>query len=88
MANDPQVPEVNSPARPVGNAKYKWPSNPALFGSRTKRLDGPDKASGRARYSADINRPGMLYGHMLRSPHPHARVVSVDLSVADRKSVV
>lgn len=82
MASDPQVPEVNAPARPIANTKYKWPANPVLLGTRARRLDGPDKVSGRARYSYDINRPGMLFGRILRSPHPHARVLSVDLSAA------
>jgi xanthine dehydrogenase YagR molybdenum-binding subunit len=49
-----------------------------------KRLDGPDKVSGRAKYSFDINRPGMIFGKMVRSPHPHARVTAVDLSEARR----
>jgi xanthine dehydrogenase YagR molybdenum-binding subunit len=48
------------------------------------RLDAPEKVTGRARYTYDINRPGMLYGKMVRSPHAHARVVSVDLSQAEK----
>jgi len=47
-----------------------------------KRLDGPDKVTGKARYSFDINRPGMIYGKIVRSPYPHARIVSVDLTAA------
>jgi xanthine dehydrogenase YagR molybdenum-binding subunit len=65
-------------------AKYSWPDKPALLGTAVKRLDGPDKVTGRARYSYDINRPGMLYGKIVRSPHPHARIVSVDLSEAEK----
>ena len=42
------------------------------------RLDGADKVTGKARYTYDIKRPGMLYGRILRSPHPHARILSVD----------
>jgi xanthine dehydrogenase YagR molybdenum-binding subunit len=49
-----------------------------------KRLDGPDKVTGRARYTFDINRPGMLYGKIVRSPHPHARIVSVNMSAAEK----
>jgi xanthine dehydrogenase YagR molybdenum-binding subunit len=49
-----------------------------------KRLDGPEKVTGRAKYTFDIKRPGMLYARVVRSPHPHARVVSVDLSAAQR----
>ncbi len=65
-------------------AKYSWPAKPTLLGTSVKRLDGPDKVTGRARYSYDIARPGMIYGKMVRSPYPHARVVSVDLSQAER----
>jgi xanthine dehydrogenase YagR molybdenum-binding subunit len=65
-------------------AKYSWPEKPTLLGTAVKRLDGPDKVTGRARYTYDINRPGMIYGKMVRSPFPHARVVSVDLSPAEK----
>jgi xanthine dehydrogenase YagR molybdenum-binding subunit len=65
-------------------AKYSWPEKPTLLGTPVKRLDGPDKVTGRARYTYDINRPGMLYGKMIRSPHAHARIVSVDLSQAEK----
>ena len=65
-------------------SKYAWPEKPALIGTSVKRLDGPDKVTGRARYTYDINRPGMIFGKMVRSPYPHARVVSVDLSAAEK----
>ena len=65
-------------------ADYSWPAKPVLLGTAVKRLDGPDKVTGRARYSYDINRPGMIYGRIVRSPYPHARVVSVDLSAAEK----
>ena len=64
--------------------KYSWPEKPVLIGTSIKRLDGPDKVSGRARYTYDINRPGMIYGKIERSPHAHARVVSIDLSAAQK----
>ena len=64
--------------------KYLWPEKPAVLGTAVKRLDGPDKVAGRARYTYDINRPGMLYGKILRSPYPHARIVSIDLSPAEK----
>ena len=70
---------------PTANAKkYAWPEKPVVISTRVKRLDGPDKVAGRAKYSFDINRPGMIFGKMVRSPHPHARVVNVDLSEARR----
>ena len=53
-----------------------------MIGTRVKRLDGPDKVQGRAEYSFDVRRPGMIYGKILRSPYPHARIVSIDLSAA------
>ncbi len=79
-----QVPEVQSPATPEPGAAYSWPEEPILIGTRVRRVDGPPKAQGQAKYSYDINRPGMLYGRMLRSPHPHARIVSIDFSEAER----
>ena len=42
------------------------------------RVDGVDKVTGAATYAADITRPGMLWGRILRSPLPHARIVSID----------
>jgi xanthine dehydrogenase YagR molybdenum-binding subunit len=55
-----------------------------VVGKPHTRLDGPLKVSGRAKYSYDIKRPGLLYGRILRSPHPHARVVSIDLGPAQK----
>jgi len=69
---------------PAPAGKYAWPEKPALLSTPIKRLDGPDKVTGRARYTYDINRPGMIYGKVVRSPYPHARVVSVDLAAAQR----
>jgi xanthine dehydrogenase YagR molybdenum-binding subunit len=68
----------------VANSEFDWPAKPSVLGTRINRVDGPDKVTGRAKYTFDINRPGMLYGRMVRSPHPHARVISVDLSAAKR----
>ena len=53
-----------------------------VVGTRPIRHDGPDKVLGRARYAADINLPGMLYGKLYRSPHPHARIKSIDATRA------
>ena len=72
-----------APQAPPVDPKYNWTSTPrTVVGTRVKRLDGPDKVSGRAKYTFDITRPGMLYGRIIRSPYPHAKVVSVDLSAA------
>jgi xanthine dehydrogenase YagR molybdenum-binding subunit len=66
----------------VANEDFNWPGSPSVIGTHVKRLDGPDKVTGRAKYTFDIARPGMLYGRIVRSPYPHARVVSVDISPA------
>src|SRR5258705_9077445 len=52
-------------------------------GTRTIRPDGVDKVTGRARFGADFNLPGQLIGRVLRSPHPHARIVRIDTSRAE-----
>ena len=81
-AQNPPAP-APAPPGPTANAKkYAWPAKPAVLSTRVKRLDGPDKVTGRARYSFDINRPGMIFGKMVRSPHPHARIVSIDMTAA------
>ena len=54
-----------------------------VVGKRPIRHDGYDKVTGRATYGADINLPGLLYGAILRSPHAHARTVSVDTRKAE-----
>ena len=53
-----------------------------VVGTRPIRHDGMDKVTGRARYSADIQLPGLLHGKILRSPHPHARIMSINASKA------
>jgi CO/xanthine dehydrogenase Mo-binding subunit len=53
------------------------------IGTRPVRHDGVDKVTGRAAYGADLNLPGMLHGAVLRSPHAHARIVSIDTSAAE-----
>ena len=51
-------------------------------GTRPVRPDGVDKVTGRARFGADLRLPGMLHGAVLRSPHPHARILAIDTSKA------
>ncbi len=53
-----------------------------VIGSRPIRHDGVDKVTGRAKYGADLNFPDMLYGKVLRSPHAHAKIISLDVSQA------
>ena len=60
----------------LSNAQYK------VVGSRPIRHDGTDKVTGRAKYGGDFQMAGMLHGKVLRSPHAHARVKSIDVSKA------
>ena len=54
----------------------------SVVGQSVTRRDMPEKLTGQARYSADLKLPGMLYGHVLRSPHPHANIISIDTTEA------
>jgi CO/xanthine dehydrogenase Mo-binding subunit len=51
-------------------------------GESVRRVDGIPKVKGEFEYASDLHRDGMLYGATLRSPHPHAQVVSIDVSAA------
>ncbi|MDP6451484.1 MAG: molybdopterin-dependent oxidoreductase, partial [Lentisphaeria bacterium] len=55
-----------------------------VIGTRPIRHDGVDKVTGRAIYGADVKLPGMLFGAVLRSPHAHARIKSIDTSAAEQ----
>ncbi len=57
-------------------------SNNKWIGKRTIRPDGVDKVTGRATFGADFSQPGMLLGKVLRSPHPHARIKSINFEKA------
>jgi len=60
------------------------PNEYKVIGTSPLRHDGTDKVTGRAQYGADIRLPGMLYGAVLRSPHAHARILSIDTSKAEK----
>ena len=51
-------------------------------GRATPRIDAVERVSGKATYARDVQLPGMLYASILRSPHPHARIRSIDVSKA------
>jgi CO/xanthine dehydrogenase Mo-binding subunit len=59
-----------------GASEFKW------VGTRAPRPDGVDKVTGRAKFGADLAMQGQLVGKVLRSPHPHARIRSIDVSAA------
>jgi xanthine dehydrogenase YagR molybdenum-binding subunit len=55
----------------------------SIVGKPIPRVDGHERVSGKAIYTCDVRLPGMLYGKILRSPHPHARIVNIDTSRAE-----
>ncbi len=72
-----QVPDTEPPIWPI-NEDLKYVGKPQ------ERWDGLVKATGRARYTADVQLPGMLYAKFVNANVPHAKVVSVDTSAAER----
>lgn len=54
----------------------------AVVGEGVTRVDALEKVTGKARYTADFREPGILFAKLVRSPHPHANVVSIDASAA------
>ncbi|MEE3004042.1 MAG: xanthine dehydrogenase family protein molybdopterin-binding subunit, partial [Chloroflexota bacterium] len=54
-----------------------------VIGTRPIRHDGVDKVTGKATYGGDIRLPGQIRGKILRSPHSHARIKSIDTSAAE-----
>jgi CO/xanthine dehydrogenase Mo-binding subunit len=54
------------------------------IGKPTERYDGPAKAMGKGKYTADVNLPGMLYARLVDATIPHGRIVSIDTSVAEK----
>ena len=55
----------------------------SVVGKRTTRIDAYERVTGQAKYTRDVQLPGMLYARVLRSPHPHARILSIDTSKAE-----
>jgi CO/xanthine dehydrogenase Mo-binding subunit len=58
-------------------------TNNKWIGKSTIRPDGVDKVTGRAAFAADTTMPGMIWGKVLRSPHPHARIKSINTAKAE-----
>ncbi|MGZ8480739.1 MAG: xanthine dehydrogenase family protein molybdopterin-binding subunit, partial [Candidatus Binatia bacterium] len=56
----------------------------SIVGKRITRIDAYERVTGQAQYTGDIQLPGMLYARVLRSPHPHARILSIDTSKAEK----
>jgi CO/xanthine dehydrogenase Mo-binding subunit len=56
----------------------------STIGQPVPRVEGPDKVTGATRYAADVMLPGTLWGKLLRSPYPHARIIRIDTSRASQ----
>ena len=54
----------------------------SVIGAAVGRVEGADKVSGQATYGADVHFPDTLWGKILRSPYPHARIVRIDTTKA------
>jgi xanthine dehydrogenase YagR molybdenum-binding subunit len=69
---------------------YNWPpmDTRKVMGKPYKRVDGPQKASGRAKYASDWNRKDLLFAAYLTSPHAHARVTAIDTAEAEKSKGV
>jgi xanthine dehydrogenase YagR molybdenum-binding subunit len=72
-----EVPQDEPPPLPA-NAELTY------IGKPTERYDGPAKAMGKGKYTADVNLPGMLYARMVDASVPHGRIVSIDTSAAEK----
>jgi CO/xanthine dehydrogenase Mo-binding subunit len=59
-----------------------------FIGTRMPRIDAPSKATGEAKFTADLMLPRMLHAKVLRSPYPHARIMRIDISEAEKLSGV
>src|SRR5689334_8550403 len=79
------VQEAAAPERPP--VAWQKPGESRILGHEIRRLDGPLKLTGRAKYTYDVNLPGMLHARVLRSPYAAARIASaadVDTSAAQK----
>jgi 4-hydroxybenzoyl-CoA reductase subunit alpha len=56
----------------------------SVIGQRVRRVDGLEKVTGSAKYTFDMVLPNMLYGKILRSPYPHAKILNIDTSKAEK----
>jgi xanthine dehydrogenase YagR molybdenum-binding subunit len=63
---------------------WKPQAENTLFGKDVDRIDGVEKASGYAKYSADVHTPGTLTGRLLLSPHAHAKITAIDTEAASQ----
>jgi len=72
------------PETPIGEESPSFWKKTDVVGKPLPRVDAYERVSGTAQYPSDILLPGMLYGAILRSPHPHAKVKKIDVSEAEK----
>ena len=82
LVNDVPAPDTGGGV-PLHPREDGYNAELRVIGRRMRKTDGLAKSTGRARYTDDLAFPGMLHGKILRSPHPHARIVSIDASAAE-----
>ncbi|MBA7487316.1 4-hydroxybenzoyl-CoA reductase subunit alpha [subsurface metagenome] len=80
MENEVMTDEVKENIRYLSGKKDKYD----VIGTKVTRLDAKSKVTGKAMYVDDVMLPNMLYGKILRSPHPHARILNIDTSRAEQ----
>jgi len=78
MATETSPKSKTKEAAPTNGAAVKY----KVIGTRPIRHDGVDKVTGRAIYGGDVQMAGLVHGRILRSPHPHAKIKSIDCSAA------
>ncbi len=76
---DDKLKVVETRGLPAWEADAKF----TIVGERQPRVEGAEKVTGRAQYAYDIHLSGQLYARVLRSPYPHARIISIDASKAE-----
>ena len=75
--------DVQNGSLPASGLLEDDAENGDFIGKNVRRIDTPSKVSGRLKYAGDMTMPGMLHVQVLRSPHAHARIVSIDTSAAE-----
>lgn len=80
--------DVQNGRLPPSALDEEEPADGVYIGTNVRRIDAPSKVSGSLKYAGDMVMPHMLHMQVLRSPHPHARIVSIDTSEAEAMSGV
>src|SRR5229473_1555038 len=87
VVGDALVTEIGAEAPAPPPVTWQKPGETRILGKPLRRLDGPQKVTGRAKYTYDVSLPGLLHARVLRSPYAAARIASaadVDTSAAQR----